>query len=158
MNRPQESRPWLRWWWPVPAMMIMIFIGSTDLGAASHQSRFLVPFLQWVGIGEVAIRGIIFAIRKAAHLSEYAIFAILLWRALRRRPILRLRKPWPWWEAALPFGICVLYAALDEIHQAFVPSRTGSAGDVMIDATGAAMGLALLWWWHCGRGAKAAAR
>lgn len=148
MNQPGKPRPWLRWWWPVLAMMAMIFLGSTDLGAASHQSRFLVPLLQWLGLGEAAIRGIILAIRKTAHLSEYALFVILLWRALGRRPILRQRKPWPLWEAAWPFGVSVLYATLDEIHQAFVPSRTGSAMDVMIDATGAAIGLALLWWWH----------
>jgi VanZ family protein len=135
-------------------MMAIIFIGSTDLGAASHQSRFLIPLLQWLGLGEAAIRGVILTLRKCAHLTEYALLAVLLWRGLWRRPVLTPRAPWRLRDAVLPFGICVLYATLDEIHQAFVPSRTGSPVDVMIDAGGAAIGLALLWLWHRSRPAR----
>lgn len=151
MTKPVKESQWLRWWWPVLVMMTTIFIASTDLGAASHQSRFLIPVLQWLGFGDAAIGAIILTIRKCAHLTEYALFAVLLWRALRRRPILIPRLAWPLRDAALPFGLCALYATLDEIHQALVPSRTGSAVDVMIDATGAAIGLTLLWRWHRGR-------
>lgn len=132
-------------------MMAIIFLGSTDLGAASHQSRFLLPLLQWLGFGDPAIRGFILAIRKCAHLTEYALLAVLLCRGLWRRPVVTPRTPWRPLDVALPFGICVLYATLDEIHQAFVPSRSGSPVDVMIDAGGAAIGLALLWLWHRSR-------
>jgi VanZ family protein len=41
-----------------------------------------------------------------------------------------------------------MYAVSDEWHQTFVPTRVGTPSDVMIDAAGAALGLALaaLWW------------
>lgn len=146
----------LRWWWPAVVLMAIIFVWSTDLGASSHQSRFLLPFLRWLGFGDGAMDGIILAIRKSAHLTEYAFLAVLLWRAQMRRPAFRPPVIWRWLDAYPVFVICVAYAALDEIHQAFVPSRTGSVGDVMFDAGGAALGLALLWWWHRSRAAKAA--
>ena len=154
MNEPLTPPSALRWWWPALGMMAIIFIGSTDLGSASHQSRLLIPLLQWLGLGEAAIRGVILTVRKCAHLTEYAFLAVLLWRGLWRRPVLPARTPWRVHAAALPFGICVLYAALDEVHQAFVPSRTGSLVDVMIDAGGAAIGLTLLWLWHRSRRAR----
>jgi VanZ family protein len=45
------------------------------------------------------------------------------------------------WFGAL--GVSAIYAALDEFHQSFVASRTGTAWDVLIDCIGAAIGLAL---------------
>ena len=146
----------LRWWWPAVAMMAIIFIWSTDLGASSHQSRFLLPFLRWLGLGAMAIDTTIGVIRKCGHLAEYAFLAILLWRAWMLRPALRPPIVWRWRDALPPFLLCVGYAALDEIHQAFVPSRVASVRDVMVDGGGAALGLALLWWWHRSRVAKAA--
>lgn len=68
-------------------------------------------------------------LRKAAHLTEYAVLGALLARAL---PEL----------AALGAGIA--YAATDELHQYFVPGRHGSLLDVGIDATGVLAGV-LLW-------------
>ncbi len=122
-------------------MMAIIFIGSTDLGAMSHQSRFLVRLLRWLGFGDVAISGIILAIRKLAHLTEYALLAIFLWRAWMLRPAFRPPVQWPWTEALVPFFICVGYALLDEFHQSFVPSRQASLTDVLIDVCGAIIGL-----------------
>lgn len=129
-------------------MMAVIFIGSTDLGAMSHQSRFLLPFLRWLGFGDAAVHGLILAVRKLAHLAEYALLAILLWRAWMLRPAFRPPMSWTWREALLPFLICVGYAALDEFHQSFVPSRGAAVADVLVDACGALLGLVLLWCWH----------
>jgi VanZ family protein len=143
-----------RWWWPAIAMMAIIFIGSTDLGAMSHQSRLLLPLLRWFGFGETAIHGIILAIRKLAHLTEYALLAIFVWRAWMLRPVFRPPVAWHWSEALLPFLICVGYALLDEFHQSFVPSRGASIWDVLIDVCGAVIGLALLWRWHRARLAR----
>ena len=88
---------------------------------------------------------IVFGIRKAAHVTEYAILAMLASRALRRGrtptdsvPSLLGTFPRAW-------GIAASYAALDEFHQTFVPTRTGCWQDVVIDSTGAALGLVLLW-------------
>ena len=74
-------------------------------------------------------------VRKAAHMSEYAVLAPLYLYALRRNGA---RRPM---RTALV--LCVLYAATDEIHQAFVPDRGPSPVDVMIDTAGASVGLVL---------------
>ena len=69
-------------------------------------------------------------LRKAAHMSEYAILAWLLAGAVR--------------DARLAFALAVVYAVSDEIHQTFVRGREGRALDVLIDAVGVVAGL-LLW-------------
>ena len=45
----------------------------------------------------------------------------------------------------LALALAALYAASDEIHQTFVPSRQGSVWDVLLDTAGAAFGLLCLW-------------
>jgi len=136
-------------WLAVLLWMAVIFSASADAGSAQHTSRFLVPVLQWLfphlsaqGIGEL-----VFGIRKIAHLVEYALLGVLLWWALRN-PVRGDPRPWSWREAGLALGLATLYAASDEVHQLFVPSREGCVQDVVIDACGAAGGLWLLWLFH----------
>jgi len=69
-------------------------------------------------------------LRKGAHLSEYAILALLLFRALGRE--------------VPAFMIGFAYAVSDEIHQEFVRGRHASPFDVAVDAAGLALGLLLL--------------
>ena len=69
-------------------------------------------------------------LRKCAHVTEYAVLALLLYRALGRE---------------LPaFLVGVAYAVTDEIHQAFVHGRHASPFDVSMDAAGLALGLLLV--------------
>src|SRR5204863_7440178 len=121
------------YWLPVLAWMVFIFIGSTDLLSAEHTSRFIGPFLRWFApdVSDATIASIQLIVRKSAHLTEYAVLAALLYRALVKRWIV------------IAFVISALYAALDEFHQSFVASRTGTAYDVMIDCAGAMIGLAI---------------
>ena len=127
---------------PVLAWMLVIFAASTDLGSAEHTSRFLIPFLHWLNphISGAAIMKIQFLIRKAAHLTEYAVLAMLLLRAVRSGTRAAFAR-----QAALVLVLTALYAATDEFHQTFTPSRTASVRDVLIDCTGAAAGLAIYW-------------
>lgn len=69
-------------------------------------------------------------LRKAAHVTEYAVLGALLLRALERE------------APALAAGIA--YAASDELHQHFVRGRHGAPVDVAIDAIGVAAGM-LVW-------------
>jgi VanZ family protein len=71
-----------------------------------------------------------FVLRKAAHATEYAVLGLLLVRALLRE------------APALALG--VLYAASDELHQAFVRGRHGSPVDVALDTIGLLVGV-LVW-------------
>jgi VanZ family protein len=102
--------------------------------SAEHTSRFIGPFLRWFapGITDATIAFIQLFVRKCAHLTEYAILSALLLRALRQH-LLAARS--------IAFVLAVLYAVLDEFHQSFVPSRTGSPWDVVTDIAGAILGL-----------------
>jgi VanZ family protein len=117
--------------------MIFIFIGSTDLLSAEHTSRFIGPFLRWFApdVSAAAVASVQLVVRKCAHLSEYAILAALLFRAFRQRQP-RVRR-----ALAISFVLAAVYAALDEFHQSYVASRTGSPWDVLIDCAGALAGL-----------------
>lgn len=141
------ERAWKPWklWMPVGIWAGLIFLGSTDLLSASRTSGFLSGLLNWLvpGIESETVALIRTLIRKCGHLTEYAVLAMLLGRALRvRRPPGEERGDgavlgWSWLWATC-------YAVSDEFHQSFHPSRQGSVLDVMIDAAGAMLGLLIL--------------
>jgi len=135
-------RFFLKYWLPLLIWLCVIFVGSTDLMSAEQTSRFLVPFLRWLkpDISTGALAQVHFFVRKLGHISEYAILAILLWRALRSGMNLRIKMSLLFVAVWLACGI---FAAGDEFHQSFVPSRTASLLDVMIDLSGAFIGLAI---------------
>ena len=134
----------LKYWLPVLVWLSLIFVGSTDVLSAEHTSRFLVPFLRWLNpdISLSAIDRIQIFIRKLGHVTEYAILAALLWRALRGGTNLRAKLSILFLAVAFACGV---FAVSDEFHQSFVPSRTPSPHDVMIDICGALIGLAICW-------------
>ena len=125
--------------------MFLIFAGSTDLMSAQHTSRFLVPFLLWLlpNISFKTIMTIQLFVRKAGHLTEYAILATLLWRVARYH--WPLRREHFWKPATLVLIVAMTFAVTDEFHQSFYPSRTATAHDVMIDVMGAIIGLLICW-------------
>jgi len=108
--------------------------------SAEHTSRFIVPFLLWIkpGMSPQTIWGILVVIRKCAHVTEYAVLSLLLWRALRSVSFLRAKTLIVF--SAVVLG-CALFAATDEFHQTFVKSRTPSVRDVLLDIAGAVLGL-----------------
>jgi VanZ family protein len=128
-------------WMPLFGWMLLIFVGSTDVLSAEQTSRFVGPFLLWLDPQEsvATITTIHFALRKLGHLAEYAILATLLWCALRGT-LIAFRS---FVIAGFVLSASMVFAASDEFHQAFVPSRTASPNDVMIDICGAAIALAL---------------
>lgn len=84
-----------------------------------------------LNLGDEELRRIADAIekpvRKAAHMTEYAILSILIYI---------------WLGKCKHAIVCAaLYAASDELHQLFVPGRAGRLGDVMIDSVGAVLGV-----------------
>lgn len=74
-------------------------------------------------------------VRKAAHMTEYAVLAILLFFWLERWSLSEPRR------SLISVLLAILYAASDEIHQLFVRGRAGSVRDVIIDSTGAVLGM-----------------
>jgi len=123
--------------------MAAMFTASTDLGSAEHTGSVLEPVLRFFlpDLAPGTFDLVHAAIRKTAHLTEYAILAILLVRALEGAVGRRLSA---WRSRALPFAwlLAAAFAATDEFHQTFVASRGPSARDVLLDVIGAMAGLA----------------
>src|SRR5204863_8937844 len=132
----------LKYWLPLLIWLGVIFVGSTSVMSAEHTSRYIVPFLLWLkpGMSPGAIWTILVVARKCAHVTEYAILALLLWRAVRSGPALHMKMP-PLFGAVLLAS--ALFAARYEFHQSFVKSRTPSVRDVLLDVAGAFLGLSI---------------
>ncbi len=115
------SRRWL-YWLPAVAVMAAIFLLSSQSGLrVSEDVAVDRPF------------------RVTGHLLAYALLAALLLVAVSgaRRPRAR--------DVLIAFGLTIAYALSDEWHQSFVPDRTGRLDDVLTDAIGALVGLAVGW-------------
>jgi VanZ family protein len=134
------------YWLLVAIWMAIIFAGSADRQSFPHSSRIIAPILRWLvpGISDAAVHSVVVVVRKGAHVSEYAVLALLLWQAMSRSSG-GTSETWPWRRAAWTLLVVLLYAASDELHQSFVPAREGSVIDVLIDTTGAVLALLFLW-------------
>lgn len=142
-----RSGPWRRAL-PLGLWMILIAVFSGPLGSEETMrvgiSWLLEPFSSTFGVhapGAGLPEWLVWVLRKTMHMIEYGVLASLAMR----------------WFAALDRltfdgavgGALVLstaYAAGDELHQVFVPTRTGSTGDIVIDALGASLMLGALCW------------
>ncbi len=135
-------RTFLKYWVPIFVWLGVIFAGSTDIFSTQQTSRYLVPFLRWLDpqISISTIAAIHFALRKLGHLIEYAVLAAFLWRALRNGTSMRAKMSTLF---AGVWVVCAIFAATDEFHQSFIASRSASLLDVMIDTSGAVVGLAI---------------
>ncbi len=142
----RKFRGFLFYWLPVLFWMCLIFTASGDSASFKHSSRILEPLLNWLLPDLSADQRdlVVTLFRKCAHLTEYAILALLFLRARRQTPR-GSRRPWLWNQAAEALWFVMFYASTDEFHQTFVPTRDGCVRDVMIDSSGAVAGLLLCW-------------
>ena len=137
-------------WLPALAWMALIFGASGDALSAPHTSRWVEPLLRWLlggGASPAVIEWVHFLLRKAGHVGEYAVLAILLRRAFRPAQSAGTPPPEndpPSWHGRADWfavGLAAAFAVSDELHQAFVPTRGASAADVCLDTVGAALGI-----------------
>ena len=135
----------LKYWLAVLIWMAVIFAASSDAHSFEHSSRILAPLLRWLfpKISEETVHLVVFLARKCAHLAEYAVLALLVWHALNQSK--NNLTPWSWPKVGGTLLIVFLYAASDEFHQIFVPTRTPAIHDVVIDTIGGAAALLALW-------------
>jgi VanZ family protein len=150
-----RTRSFVNYWLPVLVWMAVIYTASADSNSVQH-SRIIEPVLRWLfpGISAEALRRDVLIFRKCAHLTEYAILAVLLWRALRK-PRNNDPRPWSWSTPGWCLVLIAAYAGSDEFHQIFVRGRQPAVHDVVIDVAGATLGLLALWaagrrrgWWR----------
>jgi VanZ family protein len=139
-------RSFIRYWVPVLLCMGLVFLASSDQGSFPRSSHVIAPVVRWLfpEASEETIHAVIVFVRKCAHLTEYAVLALLLWRALHK-PRKNDVRPWQWSHAGVALVVTTLYAASDEFHQLFVPSREASVWDVLLDTAGGAVALLCVW-------------
>lgn len=128
-------RFWLHAWLPVAIGVGVIVLESTTFFGANHTSG---P-LRWIyqslfgAVSDTEWTGIHFYIRKSGHFLGYGLLALAWLRA--------------WWltlpksvfvtDALLALLGTAMTASADELHQTFLPGRTGTPWDVLIDCSGA---------------------
>jgi len=81
---------------------------------------------------------------KLVHFGEYFIFLLLMHRALANRPV-NLAGFWLYFPA---IAVSIIFAALDEYHQSFVPGRDADLYDLLSDSIGIILAAVLLFLLH----------
>jgi len=114
-------------------LVLVLFLGSAYF-AAQETGRFVIPFLKVMlpGAPRSELGAIHMVLRKVAHVLEYAVLALLWYKAVHR-----VGGRSPRTAAWVALSICLACAFADEAHQSMLPSRQGSARDFVIDAFGA---------------------
>ncbi len=110
---------------------------GSGLGAMNETSRFIRPVLDFLfpSAAPETLSVLHGYIRKLAHVTEYAILAILA-----RRAFTNLRRP-----SVAALALVLAVAIIDEVRQSLDANRTGTPLDVMIDLGGGVLGSAA-WW------------
>jgi len=128
----------VRNWAPAVAWMSAIFLFSTDIFSDSHTSSIFRPFFSSLvpSLTTEQIDWIHFLLRKFGHWIAYFILCRFLMAAFTAHFPLWKRSRHLLWSLLW----AILYAAGDEWHQLFVPSRSASQFDVLIDSFGAFCG------------------
>ena len=175
-QQPSEAswQWWLKVWTPAALAVAIICVESTSAFSSQNTSSILRPILErWFGHIQDSSWDIYHHyLRKTGHFVGYGLVAFTFLRAWLHTldlpgfpPALLvgwLRGPGPlfaWrlrstllaWRlksTLLAIVSTALVASCDEYHQSFIPSRTGSPYDVLLDTAGACA-LCLLVWLLC---------
>ena len=107
-------------WLPVAAYMALIFY----LSSLPHPDEQLPKFL-FETLGD-----------KVLHAIEYAVLAVLAYRAFRRAAGPYAAR----YAVVFAAGAASFYGVTDEVHQAFVPFRTATWLDWVADTAGGIIG------------------
>lgn len=129
--------------------MIVIFMFSNSPGDESGKTSYafgklfceiFVPGYEEMTLMEQEDLALLLdhPIRKLAHFTEYMILGALL----AGIPTFKVNADY-WKRGLIVWGIACLYAVSDEVHQLFVPGRDGAVKDVLLDSSGALVGVLL---------------
>lgn len=134
----------IRAWTPTVIWCLLIFWGSTDECGGVQSIKKLIALLHYLfsSLSEADLLVWVFYIRKACHVTEYAILAAFVFWGFLKSGLVGWNRFWSSRMAILTFVVCVSYAASDEYHQSFTSERQGCVKDVMIDTGGVSLGIA----------------
>ena len=134
-----QGRLWV--WLPVMVALVAISVESTKTFSAANTSSWLRPVFERIfgHINDALWNFGHHCARKAGHFFGYGMVCVTFLRAwlmtLARSASLR-DGVWRWQANGLAVLCTVLVASADEVHQTFLPGRTGAATDVVIDTAG----------------------
>ena len=132
--------------WMVLSNIMIIFIFGNSLmpGSVSGEhsdavTKLLEYIIFFVFQVQMDLSNLTFMLRKAAHFLEFALLGFFVIRALLERE-LPLNK-----AVILALMISVFVGVVDESIQYFVPGRAMSVFDMLIDASGATLGIFMVY-------------
>jgi len=133
----------------VPTLLWLAFIVwlSSDLFSSAHTCSVLLKIIHLL-YGPISQKTFLILhrlVRKAAHVTVYGILGGLAFYSWRST--LPGHERWTLRWSALALAVTLLAASMDEFHQGFVSSRTGSATDVLLDLGGALIVQMVIAWW-----------
>ena len=136
-NSGRNSFPW-REWTAAILWLILIAIESTPWLSAQNTGHVMYQLLASLfgSLNASDIGWANAALRKVGHVTGYGVLSWLFFRAWRATLGSRAVSWAPSWSA-IAFFMTAAVASLDEWHQTFFPSRTGSFHDVLLDSTAA---------------------
>lgn len=123
-------------------MIFIFYMSNQPSTVSSSQSGGFINMLCNIPIIGIVVETLMkiglaeFLIRKSAHIFLYFVLAILLYMAVKGRSNIK--------DYSLAFILTTLYACTDEFHQLFIPGRSGEFRDILVDSTGALIGLVLV--------------
>jgi len=126
---------WLSAWLPVLLGIVVIVAESTEFFGSEHTSRPLRWLFETLfgRVGDRSWELIHHILRKSGHFLGYGTMGLLWlrawWMSLPRSRFLQ--------DALLSLGGTALVASADEWHQTFLPNRTGTPWDALLDCSGA---------------------
>ncbi len=129
-------------WIPAAICVVLIMISSSDVFSSDNTSSILRPFVEKI-VGPLANHvwaRLLYDIRKTGHFFAYGFVSVVFFRAWRMT--FRLSRSYSAVTASLRAAAVALLSTLalcsaDEFHQSFLPKRTGSPFDVLLDMCGA---------------------
>ncbi len=119
----------------------LIFYMSHQEGSASSKNSdgIFYFFYQIFPILETKKEIVTFLIRKSAHILEYVILGLCIWKVVEEYVFDRKKL------VIFSFLFCFFCASVDEIHQLFIVGRSGKITDVLIDSIGYSISLFFLY-------------
>jgi VanZ family protein len=142
----KKPRTLISYWIPVLFWLSIIFWMATESFSAENTYSVAEFILRsfFPAISRHALDLFHAVIRKSAHVVEYFILSLLLFRAFRNGSSVK----WKWqWALLAVIGVSV-WALTDELHQSFTATRTASLIDVGIDTAGGVLAQILRAAWH----------
>ena len=135
MNPAQDQL--LKTWIAAILWLGLIAAESSNMASAENTGRILYALLHFL-LGVVPPHFPVwhFYLRKTGHFVGYFMLSLLLFRAWRATfPFPGVNWSVQW--ARISFFMTALVACLDEWHQTYLPKRTGSLHDVLLDSAAA---------------------